>query len=264
MSRAIQICCIAVMATACAEQVTLESADRKEVLTYQCGHFEPLANSPSGEAIVREHSLRIVRQALDREDERTVDRLVEAYEGPTFQLLEEVVVGYSCKHGVTPRGPVFPETGSAARDVELPTLTLEAPYDDGPMVKLDDYTGSVVVVDVFGIWCKTCLEKYPATAAIAQEYKKKGVVFFGILLISSPRQSAKWFRENGGLAYPFLVDRKHNVTREWRLGGAPAMFVIDQHGLIAGRCLGCQSGPLSVDSLPAFLDSLLLARGHAP
>jgi peroxiredoxin len=267
MSRATQILSIAIVITACTDRVTLDVVGRTETLTYRCGHFESQRNSPKAEEIVREQSQRIVRQALQRGDQETVDRLTNAYESSTLQVLEELVVDYSCQHGVVPewvRVPVFPEVGSAARDFELPTLTLEPPYDNGPTVRLLDYRGSVVVLDVFGIWCPPCLERYPATAATAGQYKGKGAEFFGLLLSSPRRQSAEWFRENGGLAYPFLVDREFEVKHRWRLRGAPAMFVIDQRGFIADRCLGCQSGPLSVDSLPIILDSLLQAGGHAP
>ena len=267
MSRATQILSFAIIVAGCAQRVTLDSVDQKESLTYRCGRFEPRTSSPSAEVILREHSQRIAWQALERGDEETVGRLSNAYQSGTLELLEKLVVEYSCEHGVVPERvtvPVFPEIGSAARDFELPTLTLEAPYDTGSTVRLRDYRGFVVILDVFGVWCPPCLEKYPAMAAIAEEYKGRGVHFFGILLNSSKRQSANWFRENGGLAYPFLVDQGFDVKKRWRLGGAPAMFVIDQEGFIAARCLGCQTGPLSVDSLPIFLDSLLKAGSVVP
>jgi peroxiredoxin len=193
-----------------------------------------------------------------------IDLLTDAYDDPDLQHLEKLVIAYSCEHGVAPervRVPVFPEAGTAVRDFELRTLTLDPPYDNGPSVRLLDHRGSIVVLDIFGVWCPACLEKYPKMATIAQTYREKGVRFFGVLLNSSRRQSAEWFRDHGGLAYPFLVDRGLDVKHRWRLFGAPAMFVIDQRGFIAGRCLGCQSGPSSVDSLPILLDSLLLAAG---
>jgi len=267
MTRAIRILLLTIVVAACAERVTLESVDHEKSLTYRCGHFESQTSSLAAEVILREHSQRIAWQAVDRGDQETVDRLSSAYEDSTLNLLEELVVGYSCQHGVVSERvtvPIFPEVGSAARDFELPTLTLEAPYDTGPTVRLRDYRGSVVILDVFGVWCPPCLEKYPAMSAIAEEYRGSGVYFFGLLLDSSKRQSANWFRENGGLAYPFLVDRGFDVKKRWRLRGAPAMFVIDQDGFIAGRCLGCQRGPLSVDSLPALLDSLLQPGTLAP
>lgn len=252
---------LAVCSAGCDERVSLSSSDGSDILTYQCSQFQSRVGSPADEAVIHQHFLRIIGQVAERGDNDMLERLSEAYESDRPRFLEEMVVNYVCENGIVQKSvPVFPEPGSAALDFDLKQLMLEAPYESGPSVRLLDHRGSVVVLNVFGTWCPPCLEKYPGTARVAHEYHDRGVRFFGILLNDSPRRAAKWFRENGGLAYPFLLEKGSSVEADWELHGAPRMFVIDQQGIIADRCIGCTVGTLSNDSLPVLLDSLLASQ----
>jgi len=251
---------VLIVTLACADEVTLADADASTTLTYDCDEMRSLAHTAADRAVVKEHALRIARRAAEREDIEFLTRLSGAYEDSDPTVLEGLVVAYACEHGVDaeepPPPPVFPEPGTAARDFTLPQLTLEPPYDDGVPITLSDQRGSVIVLDVFGTWCAPCLEKYPAMAELAHDYRSENVQFVGILLNDSPERAAKWFRAQGGLAYPFLLEEGSDIEATWGLYGAPRMFVIDQRGLIVGRCAGC-AGRLSPDSLPLLLDSLL-------
>lgn len=252
------------LVVACGDEVTLADAYGSTTLTYDCDALQSVAHSDVDRAVVKEHALRIARRAAEGGDTVFLKRLSSAYEDSDTAVLEGLVARYVCEHGIAAEEekppPVFPEPGTQARDFTLRQLTLESPYDDGPSVTLSDQRGSVVVLDVFGTWCPPCVRKYPSMAELAGDYSGEGVRFFGILLNDSPERAAQWFREQGGLAYPFLLEAGSDVEATWGLHGAPRMFVIDQQGLIVEGCVGCQAGPLSPDSLPVFLDSLLAAE----
>lgn len=247
------------LAVACGDDITL--ADGSTSLTYDCDQFRSLANSAAERAVVKLHAQRIARHAAEHRNLELLSRLSTAYEGPEAAVLERLVVRHSCQYGVAGEEPppVFPEPSTQAHDFTLRQLTLEPPYDKGPAVTLSEYRGSVVVLDVFGTWCAPCLERHPAMEELARQYRGKDVRFFGILLNDSPKRAAQWFTEHGGLAYPFLLESGSDIEATWGLHGAPRMFVIDQQGLIVDRCLGCQGGRLSPDSLPVLLDSLLVS-----
>lgn len=247
---------------ACDQRVTLESADTQVVLTYKCEGFRPLATTPTHQKVVRTQAFRIARNAAAHNDQETLNRLSSAYEASTFEPLETVVVSYVCEHGVLEevvRVPVFPEPGSAARGFAMRQLEVQAPFDGGPVVKLRDLRGSVVVLDVFATWCAPCREEQPALRAIAQEYQAKGVRFFGIVYKDSPERVAKWLRENGGAAYPFLLEEGSGMAAEWGVVGVPQLYVIDRKGFIAGRGFG-----YNAERLPAFLDSLVSVVPPSP
>jgi peroxiredoxin len=255
---------VVILTVGCGDVVTLADADGLTTLTYDCDEMQSIARSASDRAVVEDHAMRIARHVDERGDTEFVTRLLSAFDDPDAAVLEGIVVKYVCEHGIAEEPPpAFPEPGTLARDFTLRQLTLEPPHDQGPSVTLSDHRGSLVVLDVFGTWCRPCVDKYPAMAELARDYSREEVRFFGILLNDSPKGAAKWFSEQGGLAYPFLLESGSDIEATWGLHGAPRMFVIDQQGLIVGRCLGCQFGRLSPDSLPVLLDSLLAVEADS-
>lgn len=256
MRRMHSLCFVLLIAiAACDPQVTLEGSDRHVTLTYNCERFRPLAITPADQDVVRTQAFRIARHAAARDDQESLHRLSSAYEASTFESLEMVVIAYACEHGVLDeviRVPVFPDPGSAARDFAMPQLEFEPPFNAGPIVRLTDLRGSVVVLDVFATWCAPCREKQPALRSIAQEYHQKGVRFFGIVYKDSPERAARWLQKSGGAAYPFLLEEGSGMAAEWGIVGVPQLYVIDEKGFIGGRGFG-----YSAERLPAFLDSLV-------
>ena len=57
--------------------------------------------------------------------------------------------------------------------------------------KLKDHRGErVVMMDFWATWCGPCVMELPILTEVAESYKDKGVVFFGVNLQEKPKRSA--------------------------------------------------------------------------
>ncbi|MDX1645844.1 MAG: TlpA disulfide reductase family protein [Longimicrobiales bacterium] len=146
----------------------------------------------------------------------------------------------------------FPEQGSLARDFVLPRLETEAPWMGPDRVRLSDYAGRWVYLDVFGSWCLPCRRKYPKMRAIAREMEREGAVMLGLLFEDDPETAARWLSANGGMPYPFAV-LDEETARAWQLTGAPMGFLISPEGRIVKVCYGCSRGRDAVELLPELV-----------
>src|SRR6266403_1287883 len=68
---------------------------------------------------------------------------------------------------------VFISMPDSLRDAELPTI-------GGKTIKLADYSGKVVILNLWATWCGPCREETPELIDLSREYKDKGVQFIGI------------------------------------------------------------------------------------
>jgi len=153
----------------------------------------------------------------------------------------------------------FPEPGSVAPDFALPLLGSEPPFVGRDTVRLSDFSGRYVYLDVFGSWCSPCRRKYPDMFDIADELNDVGAVILGLLLEDTPEAAAEYFAENGGQAYPFLVLDNETVAT-WGLTGAPMGFLISPEGRVERVCFGCQRGAARVETVPAAVRAGLTER----
>ena len=148
------------------------------------------------------------------------------------------------------RSAPFPAPGSMAREFALPALQSETPFVGADTVRLSDFAGRYVYLDVFGTWCIPCQQKYPDMFGIAADLDDMGAVILGLLLEDAPEAAAEFFAENGGQAYPFLV-LDDETAREWGLTGAPMGFLISPEGRIERQCFGCARGSSRIETVPA-------------
>lgn len=156
---------------------------------------------------------------------------------------------------VTSRTARFPEPGSFARDFALPVLAADEPWTGRDTLRLSDFRGRWVYLDVFGTWCLPCTQKYPKMTEISRALADDGVAVVGLLLEERPHAAAGWFAANGGMAYPFLL-LDDETTREWGLTGAPMGFVISPEGRIERKCYGCSTGADALEALPRTIREL--------
>ncbi|GAA1460621.1 TlpA family protein disulfide reductase [Williamsia maris] len=75
----------------------------------------------------------------------------------------------------------------------------------GKRIGLTDFTGQVVVVNVWGQWCAPCRAEAPDLEQVYEENKDAGVAFLGINFRDN-RQDAKDYIANQNLAYPSIFD----------------------------------------------------------
>ncbi|MET7637109.1 TlpA disulfide reductase family protein [Streptomyces sp. NPDC005438] len=113
---------------------------------------------------------------------------------------------------------------------------------DGKHLRVADYRGQVVVLNVWGSWCAPCRAEAPNLAKVAKETKGKGVQFVGINTRDLDKANAKAFDRNFGITYPSLFDPSGKLQLKFGRGelppqSVPSTVVIDRKGRIAARAL---------------------------
>lgn len=129
---------------------------------------------------------------------------------------------------------IAPEDRTAAPEVAGTTL-------DGEPLALADFSGDVVVVNVWGSWCAPCRAEAEALQQVYLDHRQDGVQFVG-LNTRDQQAAALAFEERFGITYPSLVDENGELQLAFRdslpPNAIPSTLVIDRDGDIAARVVG--------------------------
>jgi thiol-disulfide isomerase/thioredoxin len=122
----------------------------------------------------------------------------------------------------------------AVLDTELKALT-------GPPIKLSDYAGRVLVVNLWATWCGPCRMEIPELVKLYKEYQAKGLEVVG-LSTENPEASAEGVRR---FAQEFKIDyplgwatEEVAITLMQGRDAIPQSFVISRDGRVLKRFVG--------------------------
>ncbi|WP_438480345.1 redoxin domain-containing protein [Oleiharenicola lentus] len=146
--------------------------------------------------------------------------------------------------------PASTEAGATAKtyprlkigDV-APEFTVYGP--DGKEVKLSDFRGKLVMLDIWATWCGPCVASMPHNSELAEKYAKEGFVILAVCASDSRENYDGWVKRNGD-KYKFLTahdklgkDWNNSVfNTKYSVTGFPSIFLIGRDGKIAGVTAG--------------------------
>lgn len=122
---------------------------------------------------------------------------------------------------------------------------------DNNSVRLSATKGEVVVLNFWATWCGPCMAEMPTLTKVANDYKRKGVVFWGISA-EQPSTLRKWLTQNQ-TAFTIVLDKQGDVTEDYQTEGIPALVVIGRDGKIHSFYSGAQSEPSLRDAIDQAL-----------
>lgn len=114
---------------------------------------------------------------------------------------------------------------------------LEGPSFDGATLRLADYRGKVVVINLWGSWCGPCRKEQPELERMWREYRSQGVQFLGVDE-RDQLAAARAFREEFDVTYPSWIDDDAGVAFRLKVQVMPTTYVVDRNGLIVFRLTG--------------------------
>lgn len=127
---------------------------------------------------------------------------------------------------------------------------------NGDTLKLSDFAGQVVVLNVWASWCAPCRAEAGALEEVALQFDGKGVQFIGLNTRDS-QAAAQAFTRNFGVTYPSMVDTDGRIQLLFNDSlppqAIPSTIVIDQQGRVAARALGTVTSA----TLRAMIEPLL-------
>jgi len=137
--------------------------------------------------------------------------------------------------------------GEAEAGPEAPNFSL--PSIDGGMVSLEDFRGSIVLIDFWATWCPPCRMSIPELIRLQNEYEDEGLVILGVSLddpAQAPDAYLKAFKEKYKINYPILRANKQVMLDYFGLEAPaiPTMFVVDRTGRVTAKIVGFQPAAL--------------------
>ena len=117
-----------------------------------------------------------------------------------------------------------------------PSMVFKGP--DGTEMRLSDYKGKVILVNIWATWCAPCIAEMPM---LDELQAKKGSDNFEVVTISldrTPEEAAKWFKENGIKNLPLWHDSTYGVSGKLALPGLPTSIFYNTQGQEIARIPG--------------------------
>jgi thiol-disulfide isomerase/thioredoxin len=126
---------------------------------------------------------------------------------------------------------------------------------NGKSVKLSQYRGKLVVVDVFATWCGYCIEEIPGLISMQTQYTKdkKPVQFIGIG-VDKNADDVKELTKNTKFSYPILIGEDKVVSSVFGdVQYLPTKFIISSDGKILKKL----TGGMSEEALKKIINSYM-------
>lgn len=147
------------------------------------------------------------------------------------------------KAKIAPVNPTAPATAPATAMATLPATVLDAQLKavNGAPIKLADYSGKVLVINLWATWCGPCRSEIPELVKLYREFRPQGLEIVG-LSTENPEASAEGVRQ-------FVSDFSMNYRVGWATSDVaialmnnrnaiPQSFVIARDGRVLTRFVG--------------------------
>lgn len=127
----------------------------------------------------------------------------------------------------------------------VPAVLLNTEFQtlDGKAVRLSDYAGKVVILDLWATWCPPCRKEIPHLIELGNEYKERGVEVIGVTM-ENPQADLKKVQD---FAREFNINYKVGwATREMALSvlelsgrdTIPQTLIITRDGRVIKHIVG--------------------------
>ena len=148
------------------------------------------------------------------------------------------------KKADNPAGQPLVVVGRAAPDFALPML-------NGEVVRLSDYRGKVVFLNIWATWCSPCREEMPSMERLYQEMKNEDFEILAVSIDTLGEKAVAPFMAELNLTFPALFDSQGATGSLYNTTGVPESFIIDKNGIVAAKIIGARNWA-SPDAIEAF------------
>ncbi|SDN73509.1 TlpA family protein disulfide reductase [Lentzea jiangxiensis] len=134
----------------------------------------------------------------------------------------------------------------------LTGLEGESLMEDGRTVRLSDFAGKPVVINIWGAWCGPCRTEAPEM----QKIFDSGTQVLGVDVKETSKAQPRDFMRDRSLTYPSIYDASSrsfvNVFRGLPANAVPSTFVVDEEHRVAAVFLV----PVLASDLQSVVDEL--------
>jgi peroxiredoxin len=104
---------------------------------------------------------------------------------------------------------------------------------------LADYSGSVVLLNIWATWCEPCRVEMPSIEAVHRELASRGLKVVAVSIDQPGKaQAIRDFVAEYGLTFDVLHDSTGGIQTVYRTTGVPETFVLSRDGTIRKKWIG--------------------------
>jgi peroxiredoxin len=142
-----------------------------------------------------------------------------------FFLLVSSVAGYFVFREVTRVGePGVINVGQQAPDFSIKDR-------QGNLIKLSDYRGKVVFLNLWGTWCLPCIQEMPTMETLNNKFKDRKFQMLPISIDNDWEEVNKFYKDHN-LTLPAFLDPGHQIANLYKVYKYPETFLIDANGSV--------------------------------
>lgn len=156
--------------------------------------------------------------------------------------------------GVKLAPDIFPvEVGSRAPDFAAVDLT------SGDSVRLSDFKGDVVLLNIWATWCEPCRYEMPSIERLHLSLGGQGLKVLAVSIDEAGPDVVREFQREYNLTFRILHDQGRSIERIYQTTGVPESFVLNREGRIVKKVIGAAEwdSPVNQD----LIRRLLAIRG---
>ncbi|MGE6648803.1 TlpA family protein disulfide reductase [Shewanella colwelliana] len=127
----------------------------------------------------------------------------------------------------------FVEMSYARKVTEVPFQNLQ-----GDTVKLSDYRGKLVLINLWATWCAPCIKEIPMMDKIRRDNQDKNLVVLPLSIDAEYDKVAAFLARHQQPNYPTLIDPQQQVEKMLPADVVPATYVFDGEGNLVGFLRG--------------------------
>ncbi|WP_033540936.1 redoxin domain-containing protein [Planococcus sp. CAU13] len=138
--------------------------------------------------------------------------------------------------------------GETAPDFELTTL-------EGETVRLSDYKGKKVILNLWATWCPPCRAEMPDMQKFYDEQaQEENVEILAVNLTTKDKGMDKInaFVEEFGLTFPIPMDVEGDIGDVYQAASIPTSYMIDTEGRVQNKIVG----PMNEEMMEDFIANM--------
>lgn len=101
----------------------------------------------------------------------------------------------------------------------------------GKLVKLSDFRGKVVFLNIWGTWCLPCVEEMPEMETLYQAFKDRKFQMLAISIDNDWKEVNQFYKDKN-LTLPAFLDPGHQIANLYKVYKYPETFLIDANGYV--------------------------------
>jgi thiol-disulfide isomerase/thioredoxin len=126
---------------------------------------------------------------------------------------------------------------------------------DDKKVKLDDFKGKFVYIDIWATWCAPCINEIPHLKKVTEQFKDKDIAFISICQDDTHERWIKTLEaKNLGGVQLYAENKEDSFFTDYSLNGIPRFILLDRNGVIISPNAKRPSNPELISELEDLLE----------